>query len=1088
MAVSKQDLLIKIEANTASAVTKITDLEKRITSLSQTGEKSAASFSAFTGTMGRLGAASIALNQGLDLTYKVFNDLIKPVATAVVAFQQHQDVLAKLSATLSFVGETNVPEAAKQFERLASSIEDMIGVDEKAVISLVSMAKASGLTNDQVKKLATTAANFSAGAGIGFEQAFMALQKTLKGSAIGIATFRPELKNLTDEQLRAGQAIDYIASQYDGFGKLMAGSFGVSLLRASDSIDDLQKSVGGLISDFIPVQRTVEAATATIRDLAKFISMIPNDLGALSTAYQVVKFFAEGIISSFDMVFETISRSLLLAAEVVMTGFNALAMGVLATVQNLSNSLAGISLVPESWVTSLKALTDRFATNTKSSFDRVVISARAVKDAITSVPTGMASAATVQVKPGKAGGVSVVDQNALKELDQLKAKTLEMQGAAEAFGKTQREQIAIRLKGELEVLEAQRQQLLLAGKKAQAAEVTKQMAAKKDLADKQTAAAPASAYEGMVNAGQEMARTISGQMSEGMAGSIAGAAAAANSVLDAVQGLIDLGPQVLNKIANIFSSLADLPDKLLEAVMNIDTALEKFIEKFPDALARLFSRLPEIATSILEKLGQLSPKLTEAIVRAIPPFVSEFIRVAPRMAVAFAKGFIEATRDLMKALFDGSIFKMPKVFDPQAAAQDIKKIARKLTEEASKVFAVLDFTEGGKRADTVVAKVEAAAKKTKDQLDQMWRNVEIGTQRFFDSAGRFLEGIGPAFATAWSGLEQAIGPFFEGIGNMVTSAFSTVGQTVWNGLQSAFSGLGNLITDIINNLNPELILKKVFALSGDWGGGRGDVEKLLGIDVPFVAFAEGGIVPGQSKVPGDSPLNDRILAMLSPGEAVIPRSVMAKPGMKDLVDQVLSGSLPALALSGGLKKVTSAVASAVANPFADVWEGLSQAAQDAASAVQSVLTVGLDAIQQAASLMGVPVEMLIGEVSKKASGGLKAMISSNASQAIGFASGGVVPGSGYGDSVPAMLTPGEFVINRRAVQSIGLPALEAINAGKSGGQGTVTVNQSFDVSIETSEKLDEAFIRTKLVPALKKELKRASLDGQFVIAASGVRS
>lgn len=996
VAVSKQDLLIKIEANTASAVTKITDLEKRITSLSQTGEKSAASFSAFTGTMGRLGAASIALNQGLDLTYKVFNDLIKPVATAVVAFQQHQDVLAKLSATLSFVGETNVPQAAKQFERLASSIEDMIGVDDKAVISLVSMAKASGLTNDQVKKLATTAANFSAGAGIGFEQAFMALQKTLKGSAIGIATFRPELKNLTDEQLRAGQAIDYIASQYDGFGKLMAGSFGVSLLRASDSVEDLQKSVGGLISDFIPVQRTVEAATATIRDFAKFITMIPNDLGALSTAYQVVKFFAEGIISSFDMVFETISRSLLLVTEVVMTGFNALATGVLATVQRLSNSLAGISLLPESWVTSLKALTDRFATNTKSSFDRVVISARAVKDAITSVPKGMASAASAQVKPGKAGGVSVVDQNALKELDQLKAKTLEMQGAAAAFGKTQREQIAIRLKGELEVLEAQRQQLLLAGKKSQAAEVTKQMAAKKDLADKQTAAAPASAYEGMVNAGQEMARTISGQMSEGMAGSIAGAAAAANSVLDAVQGLIDLGPQVLNKIANIFSSLADLPDKLLEAVMNIDTALGKFIDKFPDALVKLFAKLPELVGNIMEKLGALAPTLITALVRAVPAFVVALVRQAPRIAIAIVTGFVSALKKLIGTVFSGSIFKTPKVIDADVAAKDIKKIARRLTEEASRVFAVLDFNEGSRRADIVVAKVEAAAKKTKDQLDQMWRNVEIGTQRFFDSAGSFLAGIGPAFATAWSGLEQSIGPFFNGIWSVFQSLISTLfdpkkwyvaTSVVWTAIENTFGKLGKKIWDGL-----------------------------------VIAIQSGvSIFKNIGKAIGD----------------VIGTTITSA------VDFVM----------GPIKKLFN------------VFIGLINALK--LPAVKWRIDAGY--LGRASGTLFPAVDLIPGEIKK-------------------FASGGFVGGEGNSDTVPAMLTPGEFVINRRAVQSIGIPALEAINAGKSGGQGTVTVNQSFDVSIQTSEKLDESFIRTKLVPALKKELKRASLDGQFVIAASGVRS
>jgi TP901 family phage tail tape measure protein len=45
-----------------------------------------------------------------------------------------------------------------------------------------------------------------------------------------------------------------------------------------------------------------------------------------------------------------------------------------------------------------------------------------------------------------------------------------------------------------------------------------------------------------------------------------------------------------------------------------------------------------------------------------------------------------------------------------------------------------------------------------------------------------------------------------------------------------------------------------------------------------------------------------------------------------------------------------------------------------------------------------------------------------------FASGGLVPGSGNRDSVPAMLTPGEFVIRKSSVGKIGASNLEGMNA------------------------------------------------------------
>lgn len=50
----------------------------------------------------------------------------------------------------------------------------------------------------------------------------------------------------------------------------------------------------------------------------------------------------------------------------------------------------------------------------------------------------------------------------------------------------------------------------------------------------------------------------------------------------------------------------------------------------------------------------------------------------------------------------------------------------------------------------------------------------------------------------------------------------------------------------------------------------------------IVGLAGGGVVPGQARVPGDSPANDTVPAMLSPGEVVLPRSAvqhMAGGGM-----------------------------------------------------------------------------------------------------------------------------------------------------------------------------------------------------------------
>ena len=74
-----------------------------------------------------------------------------------------------------------------------------------------------------------------------------------------------------------------------------------------------------------------------------------------------------------------------------------------------------------------------------------------------------------------------------------------------------------------------------------------------------------------------------------------------------------------------------------------------------------------------------------------------------------------------------------------------------------------------------------------------------------------------------------------------------------------------------------------------------------------------------------------------------------------------------------------------------------------------------------------------------------------------FAQGGLVGGQGSGDTVPAMLTPGEFVLSRSAVQDIGVDTAQRINQG--GGAG-ITVNINAPLVDET--------VRDSIIPAIQK--------------------
>ncbi len=83
--------------------------------------------------------------------------------------------------------------------------------------------------------------------------------------------------------------------------------------------------------------------------------------------------------------------------------------------------------------------------------------------------------------------------------------------------------------------------------------------------------------------------------------------------------------------------------------------------------------------------------------------------------------------------------------------------------------------------------------------------------------------------------------------------------------------------------------------------------------------------------------------------------------------------------------------------------------------------------------------------------------------------GGWVGGTRVGDSTPAMLTPGEFVVNADAAKTYA-PMLEALNGMRapvaSGGGGTTTVN------IQVSEALTREYIRDVLAPEINRSISR----------------
>jgi tape measure domain-containing protein len=122
--------------------------------------------------------------------------------------------------------------------------------------------------------------------------------------------------------------------------------------------------------------------------------------------------------------------------------------------------------------------------------------------------------------------------------------------------------------------------------------------------------------------------------------------------------------------------------------------------------------------------------------------------------------------------------------------------------------------------------------------------------------------------------------------------------------------------------------------------------------------------------------------------------------------------------------VASAINTDVKNAFATMFEQIGSGAKKAKEAIRDF------ALSVVASLQRIAAQRLAEEIfgGTGKNSGIGGFIA-GLFRALGFASGGPVPGTGNRDSVPALLTPGEYVIRRDVAQRLGRSFLDAINGG-----------------------------------------------------------
>ena len=247
MAGKLASLIIKIAADGASAEKELRKLERKMSDFSKNLKKIGTDMSKYI-------TAPITAMAGVSVA--AANTQLQAEAKLLTALQGRSDVQQRLIAQ-------------------ASELQSRSTLGDEAIIEQQAYLAALGLSEQQIGATIEAAAQLSAALDMDLGSAVKNLGKTFGGMTGELGESIPALKNLTKEQLQAGEAVNYVNQNYRGFAEAAAAIGTGPLTQLKNIIGDIAESFGVIL---LP---TVQKIAAKLKEMATAFQNLSPQIKAI---------------------------------------------------------------------------------------------------------------------------------------------------------------------------------------------------------------------------------------------------------------------------------------------------------------------------------------------------------------------------------------------------------------------------------------------------------------------------------------------------------------------------------------------------------------------------------------------------------------------------------------------------------------------------------------------------------------------------------------------------------------------------------------------------------------------------------------
>ena len=284
-----------------------------------------------------------------------------------------ENAINQVNTSLKLAGRFS-KEASQDFQNFASELQGVTTVGDETTLGLLSLAGNFARSNEEAKALTKAALDLSAATGISLEGAVKNLGKSLTGLAGELGESVAGIKDLTQEQLKAGDAIELVAKRFGGAAAAQVNTFSGALKQAENIFGDLLEELGMLIIKS-------PAIVAVIGQVSKQFTTLISSISGIRSEGDVFKNLILGSISFGQSIVTFVIAPIELAYNVLETTFNAIRVIYQTFLTGLANAVSRVVnlFAPNSalgqglsdFASSTSSTLVDFANQTKDSIDGI---------------------------------------------------------------------------------------------------------------------------------------------------------------------------------------------------------------------------------------------------------------------------------------------------------------------------------------------------------------------------------------------------------------------------------------------------------------------------------------------------------------------------------------------------------------------------------------------------------------------------------------------------------------------------------------------------------------------------------------------